>query len=316
MQKILVTGSNGFIGRALCRELLARGFGVRGAQRTFDNFEGLELVNGSMDPSFEWAQALSGMDCIVHCAARTHILVQIKQRPLDLFRLINTESTLNLAEQAAKNGIKRFIYISSIGVNGPRTFLNPFSEKDTPNPQNEYAQSKYEAEMGLLSIATRSRMEVVVIRPPLVYGIGAPGNFEVLKTWIEKGLPLPLGLADRNLRNFIALPNLLDFIIHCINHPRAANEIFLVSDDESISTVEFVRYLAKIALKKPFLIPIPPSFIGFLAALFDFSQKYHGLFSNLQIDNSKSKCLLNWSPPFSLEKAFAHLVDDRGAFYE
>jgi nucleoside-diphosphate-sugar epimerase len=236
----------------------------------------------------------------VHTAARAHVLNDRVTDPLAEFRRVNTVGTLRLAEQAAATGVKRFVFVSSIGVNGVQTSIGkPFSEATQPKPHNAYALSKWEAEQGLMRIADETGLEVVIIRPPLVYGCNAPGNFGSLMRAVQRGWPLPLG-AVHNQRSLVALDNLVDFIVTCITHPQAANQTFLVSDGQDLSTTELVRGMAQAAGVPARLLPVPVWALQAGATLLGKGDAVQRLCGNLQVDISKARNLLGWTPPVSV----------------
>ncbi|MDX2505488.1 MAG: NAD-dependent epimerase/dehydratase family protein, partial [Gammaproteobacteria bacterium] len=256
---ILVTGATGFVGRALIMRLLANDVNVLAGVRTrLVGFPDAvqEAVIGDLSVLGDASLALKhtlfeDVDIVVHTAARVHIMNDTSNDPLEEFRKVNTYATLNLAKQAADSGVKRFVFLSSIKVNGELTMpCHLFSSDDTFVPTDPYGLSKYEAEQGLLALAKETGMEVVIIRPPLVYGPGVKANFASMMRWMEKSIPLPFG-AIHNQRSLVALDNLVSFIIHCIDHPKAANEIFLISDGEDVSTTELLQKVATAFRKKP-----------------------------------------------------------------
>jgi len=258
--KILLTGATGFIGKALVSELIQQNFNVSIAVRQKSNLfpdEVKQFIVGNFENNPDFSASLSEVDCVIHIAGKAHVIDKVKASALDEFRKINTELTLDLAKQAVTAGVERFVFLSSIGVNGNQN-NQPFLEIDTPNPQEPYALSKYEAEQGLLKLAKNSSLEVVIIRPPLVYGNNAPGNFARLIQWAGAKiiLPLPLG-AVNNVRSLIAIDNLVSFIITCSLHPKAANEIFIISDDDNLSTTQLLKKISMAFNKKHcyFLFP-------------------------------------------------------------
>jgi len=307
MMDILVTGSTGFIGTSLIEKLIKKRFSVSATARnaSANKFDGnINFINiGHLTPSLDWRHALQGVNVIVHLAARAHFLNDESRDPLADYRYINVDCSLNLARQAAKAGVKRFIYMSSIKVNGEFTILGkPFTAKDTPMPRDFYGISKYEAELGLQVIAEEFGMELVIIRPPLVYGPGVKANFLSMMNWLRRGIPLPLGGVIKNRRSYVFVDNLVDMIITCINHPAAANQTFLVSDDEDLSTSELLRRMA-LALGCPSkLILVPTNLIAFGARLFGRSDLSQRLCDSLQVDIRKTKDLLGWSPPVSVDE--------------
>jgi len=257
--KVLLTGATGFIGKFLVLELLKQNFcvsiAVRHKTSLFPN-EVKQFVVGDFESNPDFSASLSEIDCVIHLAGKAHVIDKNKASVLDEFRLINTDLTLNLARQAAAAGVNRFVFLSSIRVNGNHN-SKPFLESDTPNPQEPYAISKHEAEQGLFKLTKKTDLEVVTIRPPLVYGVNAPGNFGRLMSWASKKypMPLPLGLVG-NSRSLVAIDNLVDFIITCVTHKNAANEVFLVSDREDLSTTRLLRKIEKAFDKKVFLLPV------------------------------------------------------------
>jgi nucleoside-diphosphate-sugar epimerase len=312
--KILVTGATGFIGRALCIEAARRGLGVRAANRFFSSSSENDdcVAVGYIDGNTNWSDALKGCDVVVHLAARAHVINDNSHDPLMEFRKVNVEGTLNLARQAISVGLRRFIFISSIGVNGAETDGTPFGVMSEPVPHSDYALSKYEAELGLRKLALETGIEVVVIRPPLVYGLNAPGNFGTLVRWLQRGVPLPLGVVTQNRRSFLGLDNLVDLILTCVRHRKAVNQTFLVSDGVDLSTTEFLQRMGK-AMNLPVrLLPVPTRFLAFTAKLFDKRATAQSLMGSLQIDISQTCEVLDWSPPVSVDEGIRRAVEVRG----
>ena len=304
MLKILVTGANGFVGCALCREAMVRGMTVRGITRTpCDLPAGVgNLVVGRIDDGTNWREVLTGCEVVIHLAARVHVMHDTAADPLTAFRVVNVEGTLSLARQAAAAGVKRFVFISSVKVNGEFTQTGQaFAETDTSNPQDAYGQSKHEAEQGLRQLAADTGMEVVIIRPPLVYGPGVKANFAALMRAVQRGWPLPLG-AVHNQRSLVALDNLVDLIVTCLKHPAAANQTFLVSDGEDVSTTELLRRMGQAMGRPARLIPVPASWLKLAAALVGKPDVAQRLCGSLQVDISKTRQLLGWSPPVSVDE--------------
>jgi nucleoside-diphosphate-sugar epimerase len=306
VRRILVTGAAGFVGRELVAQLVALGsFEVQGLTRQApaNPVAGAKYrTGGDLSSQAQWQQVLAGVHAIVHTAARAHVLNDRAADPLAEFRHVNVEGTLRLAEQAAAMGVRRFLFVSSIGVNGVQSAPGKaFSEADQPNPHNAYALSKWEAEQGLLRIAAETGMEVFIIRPPLVYGCNAPGNFAALMRAVQRGWPLPLG-AVHNQRSLVALDNLVDFIVTCITHPQAANQTFLVSDGQDLSTTELVRGMAQAAGVPARLLPVPMWALQAGASLLGKGDAVQRLCGNLQVDISKARSLLGWVPPVSVEE--------------
>lgn len=259
-------------------------------------------VIGDLTATTNWSAALEGVSVVLHCAARVHVMTDTAANPLNEFRLVNVQSTLNLARQASVVGIRRFVFVSSIKVNGESTQPgHNFEADDAPAPMDAYGVSKMEAEQGLREIAAETGMEVVIIRPPLVYGIGVKANFQAMMRWLARGIPLPLG-AINNRRSLVALDNLVDLIVTCIDHPAAANQTFLVSDGEDLSTTELLRRMGQ-ALDKPArLFPVSPALLKLGAALVGKPAVAQRLCDSLQVDISKTLQLLGWTPPLSVDE--------------
>lgn len=305
MTSTLVTGASGFVGRALVAELLARGIRARGTVRratTLHSEAGCVAV-GEVDNRTDWHEALTGVRSLVHLAARAHVMHESAADPLAAFRAINTEGTLNLARQAAEAGVCRFVFVSTIKVNGEGRDT-PYTESDLASPQNPYAISKWEAEQGLRDIAARTGMEMVILRPPLVYGPGVRGNFLRLMHLIDKGWVLPLG-GVTNRRSLIYLGNLVDAIIACLAHPGASNKTFLLSDDEDVSTPELIRRLAAALHRPARLVPISPALLQIAGATLGKRQAVDRLLGSLTIDGNAYRSGLSWSPPISMEMGLA-----------
>ncbi len=305
MQRVLITGGQGFVGKALAEGALIQGMKVRVSSRRKSTATDHRLEHsetGDLGPMTVWLAALQSVDIVVHCAARAHEMNDTASDLLAVFRAVNVEGTLNLARQAAAMGVRRFVYISSIGVNGVQSTPNKvFTEADKPNPHNAYTLSKWEAEQGLLRVANETGLEVVIIRPPLVYGCGAPGNFGALMRAVQHGWPLPLG-AVHNRRSLVALDNLVDFILTCMSNPQAANQTFLVSDGHDLSTTELVRSLARAAGVSARLVPIPQKLLEMGLKMVGKSDMAKRLCGSLQVDISKARTLLGWKPPITVDE--------------
>jgi nucleoside-diphosphate-sugar epimerase len=312
-----VTGATGFVGVALLQRLAAM-LKVGGAtdavcsvlaltrvapQGLASALAGVQYMPvGDLVGPVDWPTVLEGVSVLVHCAARVHVMKDTVADPLTAFRAVNVDGTLNLARQAAAAGVKRFVFISSVKVNGESTQPGQaFTEADAPNPQDAYGQSKHEAEQGLRQLTADTGMEVVIIRPPLVYGPGVKANFAALMRAVHRGWPLPLG-AVHNQRSIVALDNLVDFIITCITHPKAANQTFLVSDGQDLSTTELVRGMAHAAGVPARLLPAPVWALQAGASLLGKGGAVQRLCGNLQVDISKARSLLGWAPPVSVEE--------------
>jgi len=322
--RILVTGASGFVGNAVVKRLVeSESVDCTGAIRTQNGCnKPLEnqVVVAELERLTDWSSALQNQHIVIHTAARAHIMKDEVPDPLAEYRKVNVDGTLNLARQAAESGVKRFIFISSIKVNGEQTFPHPdplpggegkvtcFTEQDAPAPEDAYGISKLEAEQGLQKLAAETGMEVVIIRPPLVYGPGVKGNFATLLRLVEKGLPLPLG-AVHNKRSLVALDNLVDLIVTCLDHPAAANQIFLAGDGEDLSTTELLRCIAKAMDKPARLIPIPVGMLMFGATLLGKKAVAKRVLGSLQVDISKARDVLGWEPVVGVEAALEKAVN-------
>lgn len=303
--KILVTGVTGMVGQAVVARLASDSrHTVRAAIRCLqaDFSPGFEVVPvGDLGARPDCTAALKGADAVIHLAARVHVMDDTAADPLAEFRRVNVQGTLNLARQAAAAGVRRFVFISSIKVNGEATKVGaPFSADDIPAPLDPYGVSKMEAEQGLRELAAQTGMELVIIRPPLVYGPGVKANFQAMMRWLARGVPLPLG-AIQNRRSLVALDNLVDLIVTCLDHPAAVNQTFLVSDGEDLSTTQLLRRMGQ-ALDKPArLLPVPAALLSLGAAVMGKSGVAQRLCGSLQVDIAKTRQLLGWNPPLSVE---------------
>jgi UDP-glucose 4-epimerase len=263
-------------------------------------------------PSTDWSTALNGVSVVVHCAARVHVMRDTSVDPLEEFRRVNVQGTLNLARQAAAAGVRRFVFVSSIKVNGEATQPGcPFTADDILAPLDPYGVSKMEAEQALREIVRQTGMEVVIIRPPLVYGPGVKANFAAMMRWLQRGVPLPLG-AIHNQRSLVALDNLVDLIMTCIKHPAAANQTFLVSDGEDASTTELLRRMGQAMGHPARLLPVPASWLKLAAGLIDKRDVAQRLCGSLQVDISKTRELLGWVPPVSLDEGLRRAATGHG----
>ena len=311
---ILVTGATGFVGTALVGRLAAdRAFNgvIAAVRQTVALFpEGVrQFPVGDLLPATDWSAALQDVDKLVHCAARVHVMQDDSTDPLRAYRLVNVEGTLNLARQAAASGVRRFVCVSSIKVNGEATQpRQPFSADDLPAPLDPYGVSKLEAEQGLREIEAKTGMEVVIVRPPLVYGPGVKANFASMVRWVARGLPLPFG-AINNARSMVALGNLVDLLVTCLKHPEAAGQTFLVSDGEDVSTTELLRRTAQALKKKTLLLPIPTFVLESGAALLGKRAVAQRLCGSLQVDIDKTRRLLGWNPPLTLDQGLKKTVE-------
>ena len=267
-----------------------------------------QYVVDDLTATTDWAFAAAGQQVVIHAAARVHVINETASDPLTAFQVVNVDATLNLARQAVSAGVKRFVFISSIKVNGESTEPgHAFTEADTPNLQDAYGQSKHEAEQGLRQLSADTGMEVVIIRPPLVYGPGVKANFASLMRAVQRGWPLPLGTVH-NQRSLVALDNLVDFIVTCITHPRAANQTFLVSDGEDLSTPDLIRRMARAVNRPARLLPVPVWALKAGALLLGKGDAVQRLCGNLQVDISKSRTLLGWNPPISVDEGLRRAV--------
>lgn len=300
--KVLLTGANGFLGSALARRLgkledCNLALAMRAA--TVDSELSIHGV-GDICATTDWSGAVAGRQVVIHAAARAHMTRDQADDPESEFRRVNVEGTQRLARQAAAAGVQRFIFISSIGVNG-NISTRPFTAEDSPRPSEPYARSKWEAEQRLWSIHQDTGMELVIVRPPLVYGPNAPGNFGHLVRWIEKGVPLPLG-SIRNMRSLVGVDNLVDLIIRCIDHSAAANQVFLAGDGADLSTTELLSGVGKAMGRPARLIKVPAGVLQLGATLLGKKAMAQRLLGSLQVDISKTCELLDWKPPYTVEE--------------
>lgn len=314
MMRCLITGSNGFVGRALTSQVLARGYNVRLPLRRpliADQIVGVEIVDiGSLSLENDWTTALRDVDRVVHLAARVHVINDKSSDPMAEFHRINVDGTVNLARQAAAAGVHRFVYLSSIKVNGEFTELgHPFSADDAPAPEDPYGVSKHEAEQELRQIAAETGMEVVIIRPPLVYGPGVKANFESMMRWLARGIPLPLAAVTQNRRSLVALDNLVDLIMTCLSYPAAANQTFLVSDGEDLSTADVLRRMGAALGHPARLFYMPQSMLKLGAQVVNKPGIYQRLCGSLQLDIAKTRQLLGWAPPVSVDEGLRRAAE-------
>ncbi|EOX1815307.1 NAD-dependent epimerase/dehydratase family protein [Vibrio cholerae] len=300
--KLFVTGCNGFVGSHFVNKVKSK-FDIYCAVRKYVDY--IDLTRQfilDLESHQGWAEALEGTDIVVHMAAIVHTKYTNEKQLSD----INTKSVIRFANEAVKAGVKRFVFVSSIGVNGMSTQAEPFSVDSTPSPHNYYAQSKYDAEMGLKKIAKETGLEVVIVRPTLVYGSNAPGNFGMLTNLIKTLPVLPFGLAT-NRRDFISVQNLVDLLVTCVTHPNAAGHTFLASDGETVSIKEFTNAIAKGIGKKVLQLPIPVTLMSLAGKLTGKSAMIEQLYGNLEVDSSNIKEVLGWTPPFTMEQSMTFL---------
>ncbi len=308
---VLVTGASGFVGGALVDRLLAEDVPtVASVRRPLPQPSSVHpptgermVAVGDIGPHTDWRGALAGVDCVVHLAARVHVMHERAADPLAEFRKVNVDGTLALARQAVAAGVRRFIFVSSIKVNGEGTAPGrPFAADDAPAPADAYGLSKLEAERSLLALAAETGMQIVIIRPVLVYGPGVKANFRSMMSWLNKGVPLPLGAID-NRRSLVALDNLVDLILTCMNHPAAAGQVFLVSDGEDLSTTELLRRMAAAIGRPARLLPVPAAWLDGAARLLGKGAVAQRLCGSLQVDIEKTRRLLGWTPPVTVDEA-------------
>jgi len=312
MTKILITGATGFVGRGLFENLkFKKNFLAHLTTRTNQEkiSEGAKTFNiGEIDSNTNWKDALDGVSCIVHCAARAHMMEKNQTDSLNAYRRINVDGTRNLAKQAAGIGIKRFIFLSSIKVNGEETTASKsFKYDDIPQPKDSYGISKWEAEQALLEISKKTGLEIVIIRVPLIYGVRVKGNFLRLLDLVYKQMPLPF-FNINNSRSFIGLDNLVDLIIHCIDHPKATGKTFLVSDGEDISTPDLIIKLSKIMGRSTRLFSFPISIFKLISYLIGKTPEVNRLIGSLRVNSSHTRKILEWNPPFSLDEGLEKTV--------
>ena len=311
LMRTFVTGASGFVGRTLIHTLSLRSHEIVAAMRAAPSDRDTpsnSVAIGDINATTNWSAALHGADAVVHLAARVHVMRDTAIDPLAEFRRVNTDGTLNLARQAAAAGVKRFIFLSSIGVNGNSTSQGKiFTENSASLPHDPYSVSKHDAEVGLRAISKSTGMEIVIIRPTLVHGSKAPGNFGKLTRLVAKGLPLPLASID-NRRSLVGIDNLVDFIITCLEHPAAANETFLVSDGEELSTPDLIRRMARAMNRPARLLPVPKSVLMAVASMLGKRDMAQRLCGSLQVDISKARALLGWNPPVSVDEGLRRAV--------
>lgn len=296
----LVTGANGFIGSNLVKALIEKSIDVRACLRRDVSTEMpsiMKCVVEEINRTTDWARMLDGVTSVIHTAARQHVMQDNQQDALNLFREINVLGTVNLARQAAAAGVRRFVFVSSIKVNGESTKSGrAFTAFDVPAPEDPYGVTKLETETALLTLSVETGLEVVIVRPPLVYGPNVKGNFASLMLAVKKGIPLPFGAIDSNQRSMVSIDNLVSLLVTCLTHPKAKNEVFLVRDGEDLSTSELLRQLG-VALDKPArLLPVPATLLRLGATVLGRHDLARRLLGNLQVDDQKTRSLLNWMP--------------------
>ncbi|MCH9695872.1 MAG: NAD-dependent epimerase/dehydratase family protein [Gammaproteobacteria bacterium] len=312
MSRVLVTGANGFVGKDLCKLLLASGHTVVGTTRsqvqTGDDPSYELRTVGDMGDAVNWGEVLDGVECVVHLAARVHVMRDVEKDPLSAFRKVNVWGTEQLLRHEGMRSVKRVIYLSTVKVHGDQTDDQVFRSTDVLAPNDPYAISKYEAEQLVESLGAKYGFETVIIRPPLVYGPGVGGNFARLLSLVDNGVPLPLG-AVRNARSLVAVANLSDLIRECIGNPKAPGERFLVSDNHDLSTPELLRIIANAMSRPARLIPVPEKALLLAARLLGRSAEASRLIGSLQIDINETLRVLDWLPPASPTDGIAAAVD-------
>ncbi|MBE9395935.1 SDR family oxidoreductase [Pontibacterium sp. N1Y112] len=309
---VLLTGANGFLGRALKKDLESRPsitLSTAYRSRTSDNDEPGSHIVGDIDSHTDWAKALEGVNVVIHCAARVHVMNETEAAPEKAFRSVNVHGTVQLARQAIAAGVSRFIFISTIKVNGDLTARDEaFYADDVPCPSDAYAQSKWEAEQELMSLAKSSGLELVIIRPPLVYGPGVKANFLTLLNLVDKGIPLPLGAVD-NSRSIVFVDNLVDLIVTCVEHQDAANQVFLISDSDDVSTAVLIQRIAHVLGAKSRLFNVPVWMLIAVSTMLGKRALTQRLCESLTVDTSKTVQTLGWSPPYSLDEGLKRTVE-------
>lgn len=310
-KKIIITGASGFLGNALLHELNLTNhtlFPVYRFSKKIVAEKNARFID-EIGPNTNWSDIFVGIDSVVHCAARVHVMNDTVEDSLEAFREVNVWGTIRLAQAAAQAGVKRFIFISSIKVNGESTITRTaYTSSDKPVPKTPYGISKAEAEEQLRKLGTETGMEIVIIRPPLVYGPGVKANFAAISELVSKGLPLPFGMANSNKRSMVYVGNLVNLIGECITNPNAANKVFLVSDNNDLSLAEFIKLLSVAMGKKAVLLPVPKFIFLLLCKLTGKSSLVDRLFGSLQIDINDTCETLNWAPPYTVEDGFKETV--------
>lgn len=307
LQKILVTGANGFVGAALCAALRRRRSRFNAAVRSAAPGASDQVAVGDLAQAPDWSAALAACDTVIHLAARVHMMQESAADPLAAYRAVNVDATLQLARQAAQHGVRRFIFLSSVKVNGERSSAQPFSAQAAPAPQDAYGISKLEAELGLQQWARQTGIELVIVRPPLVYGPGVRANFLRLMQLVRSGVPLPLG-AVQNRRSMVGIDNLVDFLLLCASHPAAAGGTWMVSDQHDKSIAELIRAIAAAMNKPARLLPLPPALLAGAARLLGRGAAAGRLLDSLQVDSTPAQKILGWRAPVDFETGIANTV--------
>lgn len=304
MDCILVTGSSGFVGRPACLALNEYGYSVRAFSRSPCEWTaGIQpIVAPSLAQLKRSSSVFDGVNCVLHLAGRAHVMNEIEVDPLAAFRSVNVMETLLFAREAALAGVKRFVFVSSIKVNGEQTSpFSSFSELDEANPTDPYSISKYEAELALKELSDQTGMDLVIVRPPLIYGVGVKGNFRTLLNLVRRGYPLPFGQINNNRRSLLGIANLIDFLCLCCSHPRASGRTFLVSDQDDISTSELLTLIGESMGVPVRLLPIPKSILYGIASISGMNSAYQKICGSLVVNSSTASRVLNWKPRISLQ---------------
>ncbi|MFZ5765117.1 MAG: NAD-dependent epimerase/dehydratase family protein [Thermodesulfobacteriota bacterium] len=307
MKRILVTGATGFVGRSFCARLVEERLPFRRAVRIADRTDRDTIAVGDIDGRTDWGRALAGVSHVVHLAARVHVMGGEGEEMLAAYRQVNVDGTCHLAVQAARAGVRRFVFVSTIKVNGEETHATPFRADDLPAPADAYAVSKLEAEQGLMRIAGEGTMEVVIVRLPLVYGKGAGGNFGRLLRLVDSGLPLPFA-GITNQRSLLGVDNLCHLLTLCLIHPAAANRLFLAADNEDVSTPELIRLLAKARGVPARLFSVPALLLVLVAGLAGRKGELRRLTGDLRVDAAATRTTLGWQPPLTLTEGIRRAV--------
>ena len=309
--KILVTGGSGFVGTELLSDLPCDDLICAGRNKPY-NVKEHQFIKATINAQTDYKSVLKGINVVVHLAARVHVMDDIAEDSLTAYREVNTLGTLNLARQAADAGVERFIFVSTIKVNGESTSnVSPYKSSDRTKPEDPYGVSKSEAEIQLLALSQETGLEIVIIRPPLVYGEGVKANFASLLKMVGKRIPLPFRAINNNKRSLVSVYNLVDLIKVCIEHPKATNQVFLVSDDNDISTSEMVALMAKVQGINNYSLPFPVWCFHLLGRLLNKQEVIDRLVGSLQVDISHTKETLDWKPPYSVEEGFAKCVENK-----
>lgn len=309
LETVAVTGANGFVGRRTVDLWLGKGTAVRALCRTKAGADSLppqaeRYVIGSIDRNTEWSTVLDGVDCVVHLAARVHVMNERATDAMSQYREVNVHGTVRLAREAARLGVRRFIFVSSVKANGEETIGEPFSEARTPQPGDPYGISKLEAEHALREVSEETDLEIVIIRPPLIYGPGVGANFRRLLSAVSRGLPLPFG-AIENRRSLLYVGNMADVLVTCAHHPAAGGETFMVSDGPPVSSAELVRELSHALGKPPRLLHVPPPVLTFVGRVTGKHEAVRRLTGSLEVDDARVRTIVGWTPPYSMQEGLA-----------